>query len=224
MLAKIFKLIGVAVLVFSFSSSFVFASEVTGTIGTVSTASSNPPAAPSGLSASQVSGEMKVSLSWSAVDGATSYKIYQSGANSGWESATAVATGVTAISYTSGSLSSETYYYRVKAVSSNGDSDFSTTVTVSVNTTGGTQTSSSGGGGGGGGGGSYTPVTTTTTSKLSIEAQKVDANKDDKIDVLDFNSLMVNWGGASAGNVADFNKDGKVDIFDFNTLMVNWAV
>lgn len=78
--------------------------------------------------------------------------------------------------------------------------------------------SSSGGGGGGGGG------TITQTSTLSAAAQKVDANKDNKIDVLDFNTLMVNWGKTTANNVADFNGDGKVDVFDFNLLMINWTL
>jgi len=83
------------------------------------------------------------------------------------------------------------------------------------------QTSSNPGGGGG------TTTTSTTTQPvitvLSQEAQKVDTNKDNKIDILDFNSLMVNWGSAVANNVADFNADGKVDILDFNLLMVYWT-
>ncbi|MBI2052347.1 MAG: hypothetical protein HYT38_01540 [Candidatus Sungbacteria bacterium] len=81
--------------------------------------------------------------------------------------------------------------------------------------------SGSGGGGGGGGGGN---IPATSISFLSAAAQKVDANKDNKIDVLDFNALMVNWGSISAGNSADFNNDGQVDVFDFNLLMVNWTL
>ena len=76
-------------------------------------------------------------------------------------------------------------------------------------------------GGGGGGGGVTTP--STPTSPLSAAAQKVDANKDGKIDILDFNTLMVNWNRTESGNIADFTGDGKVDIFDFNTLMINWT-
>lgn len=75
---------------------------------------------------------------------------------------------------------------------------------------------------GGGGGGVTTP--TAPTSPLSAAAQKVDANKDNKIDVLDFNTLMVNWGKTTANNVADFNGDDKVDVFDFNLLMINWTL
>jgi len=71
----------------------------------------------------------------------------------------------------------------------------------------------------GGGGGSYTPP-----SPLSAEAQKVDTNKDNKIDVLDFVTLMANWGETESGNVADFNSDGKVDILDFVSLMANWTI
>lgn len=67
-----------------------------------------------------------------------------------------------------------------------------------------------------------TPATTTPTNTLTPEQQKVDANKDNKIDVLDFNALMINW-GKTGTNVADFNSDGKVDIFDFNLLMINWG-
>ena len=82
-------------------------------------------------------------------------------------------------------------------------------------------TSPLGGGNTGSGGGSYTsPVTATST--LSAAAQKVDSNKDGKVDILDFNALMINW-GKTGTNVADFNSDGKVDIFDFNLLMINWG-
>ena len=72
---------------------------------------------------------------------------------------------------------------------------------------------STGGGGGGGGGGTSQPVATVT---------KGDANNDSKIDILDLNALMINW-GKTGTNVADFNGDGKVDIFDFNLLMINWG-
>lgn len=95
----------------------------------------------------------------------------------------------------------------------------SSTSNGSTSTSGGSTTS----GGGGGGGGSAVAITTTIPTTLSAAAQKVDANKDNKIDVLDFNTLMVNWGKTTANNVADFNGDSKVDIFDFNMLMINWT-
>jgi hypothetical protein len=68
-------------------------------------------------------------------------------------------------------------------------------------------TTTSSDGGGGGGGGLYI---TSVSNILSAEAQKVDFNKDNKIDILDFNALMVNWGSAS--------------LFDFNLLMINWTI
>src|SRR3989344_3131594 len=73
-------------------------------------------------------------------------------------------------------------------------------------------------GGGGGGGGGNTP-STPNISTLSPAAQKVDANKDNKVDVLDFVTLMANWGKTGSNNTADFNSDGKVDILDFVSLM-----
>jgi hypothetical protein len=74
---------------------------------------------------------------------------------------------------------------------------------------------SSGGGGGGGGGGS-----------IIQSYAKGDANHDGKVNILDFVTLMANWGTVSNGpvlNQADFNADGKVDILDFVLLMANWS-
>ena len=85
-------------------------------------------------------------------------------------------------------------------------------------------TGGDGGGSAGGGGGGGVTTLSTPTSPLSAAAHKVDANKDNKIDVLDFNALMVNWGKTTANNVADFNGDGKVNVFDFNLLMINWTL
>ena len=76
---------------------------------------------------------------------------------------------------------------------------------------GGGGTSSSGGGGGG------TPPTETI-------AQKVDMDNNSKVDVLDFNTLMVHWGETGLNNIADINSDGEVDVFDFNLLMINWTL
>ena len=73
-----------------------------------------------------------------------------------------------------------------------------------------------GGGGGGGGGGS--PLLQSSVSK------KADANKDGKVDILDFVLLMANWGKTGTGNPADFNLDGKVDVLDFVLLMASWSL
>lgn len=74
--------------------------------------------------------------------------------------------------------------------------------------------------GGSSSGGSSTP---SPVSPLSAAAQVVDTNGDDKIDILDFNSLVINWGKTGSGNVADFDNNGTVDIFDFNLLMTYWT-
>ena len=49
--------------------------------------------------------------------------------------------------------------------------------------------------------------------------KKGDSNGDGKVDLLDFNSLLIQWGKTGT---ADFDKSGTVDIFDFNLLLINW--
>jgi hypothetical protein len=66
----------------------------------------------------------------------------------------------------------------------------------------------SGGGGGGGG------------SSASIFG---DLTNDSKVDILDFNILMMNWGKTGSNISGDLNHDGVVDILDFNMLMMNWG-
>ncbi len=96
--------------------------------------------------------------------------------------------------------------------------------------------SSGGGGGGGGGGGpivqapALAPALPVQESAISAQAKHIDILKDGKIDIIDFNAMMVSWGStqnlAAAGassNPADMNGDGVVDIFDFNLLMVYWG-
>ncbi|MCL4405972.1 MAG: dockerin type I domain-containing protein [Patescibacteria group bacterium] len=82
-------------------------------------------------------------------------------------------------------------------------------------------------GGGGGGGGSlsnsFESSANNATDNTNLSYSKGDANHDGKIDLLDFNTLMVNWNQTEVNNNADFNNDGKVDIFDFNLLMINWT-
>lgn len=79
-------------------------------------------------------------------------------------------------------------------------------------------------GGGGGGGSSNPPAnqTTNTQTQLTPTQEKIDTNNDSKIDVMEFNLLMINWGNNTPGNPADFDGNGTVDILDFNLLMINW--
>ena len=134
-------------------------------------------------------------------------------------------------------LSGETIEFYVDGIKANETAIFNNGASTPLNLTipgsssSGSTSSTSGGttssGGASPSGGSTSPSgggsITTTATTLSAAAQKVDANKDNKIDVLDFNTLMVNWDKTEAGNIADFNGDGKVDIFDFNLLMINWT-
>lgn len=64
---------------------------------------------------------------------------------------------------------------------------------------------------------------TTNTTALTAAQKPYDTNNDDKIDVLDFNALMVHWGEKGATVIGDFDKNGVVDVFDFNALMVHWT-
>ncbi|MFF3633016.1 chitinase [Streptomyces sp. NPDC002250] len=95
------------------------------------------PSAPSGLTVSGTTSS-SVSLSWSAVSGATGYNVYRNGTK---------VTAVTGASATiSGLTASTSYSFQVTATNSAGESAKSGTVTATTAATGG------GGGGGGGGG------------------------------------------------------------------------
>ena len=108
------------------------------------------------------------------------------------------------------------------SIQSYGSFSSGTTINENLNFTTQTQTVtqqpvvSSGGGGGGGGGSSYTPPVIPTTIKG-------DSNGDDKVDILDFNALLIQWGKTGSNLTADFDKNGVVDIFDFNLLLINWS-
>ena len=217
----------VLVLALIFSGQSVLAAEVTGSIGTNAGVSATAPDAPTGLTVSATSGTA-TSLSWTAVSGADSYNIYRQTNDSSWASAISIASSNTN-SYSNTGLSGGVYFYRVKTVDNGVESVYSSTVSVSVDGAGSGSSSGGGGGGGGssgggGGGGGGASTTTTTSTTLTTAQQKVDGNNDGKIDVLDFNTLMVYFGTEADGIAADFDGNGKVDVFDFNLLMVNWSV
>jgi fibronectin type 3 domain-containing protein len=78
------------------------------------------PAAPTGLTAA--GGNKLVTLNWTASTGATSYNVYR-GTTAGGESATPIATDVTAVTYVDTTVTNGTeYYYEVRAVNSIGTS------------------------------------------------------------------------------------------------------
>jgi hypothetical protein len=117
-------------------------------------------------------------------------------------------------------------------------------------TAGRTVAPTGGGGGGGGGGGAIIPPVTqpttgTGTTQTGPQNQKngdytnsyrADINDSGIIDILDYNSIMVNWNKTNslnnatakldkckATNAADVNCDGKVDLLDFNIIMIFWG-
>lgn len=69
----------------------------------------------------------------------------------------------------------------------------------------------SGGGGGGGG-----------NTSFGTFSPEFDLNHDNKIDLSDFNLLMLNW-GQTGNSAADLNHDGIVDMRDFNLLILHWT-
>jgi cellulose 1,4-beta-cellobiosidase len=80
-----------------------------------------PPAAPTALMAAGGPSKKKITLNWSAVAGAASYKVKRSTISGG--PYTTVATGVTGTTYVnSGLTSNRTYYYVVSAVNAVGES------------------------------------------------------------------------------------------------------
>lgn len=82
------------------------------------------PYAVTGLAAS-AAGTGQVNLSWSAVDGASSYSLYRT-SQSGYQPATPSVTGITGTSYNDTGLNDgTTYYYQVVAVNGAGPSGFS---------------------------------------------------------------------------------------------------
>ncbi len=86
------------------------------------------PNVPGGLKATAGGGQ--VALSWTMAPGAVTYNVYR-GTSAGGEAATPIATGVTATSFADTGLSpGARYYYKVKAVNSNGLSAFSSEVSA----------------------------------------------------------------------------------------------
>jgi kumamolisin len=80
------------------------------------TAGVDPPTAPTSLTL--ISGPANVTASWAGATGATSYKVYRSATGTGY---TALATGITATSYTDSAATGLAYYY-VTAVNAAGES------------------------------------------------------------------------------------------------------
>ena len=57
-------------------------------------------------------------------------------------------------------------------------------------------------------------------SQLPLQKQESPLNS---FGLVDFNTLMINWGDSRIGDSADFNKDGKIDLRDVLILSQNWV-
>lgn len=185
---------------FVFSILFLFSAGQVIANTTDALASVKPFEPPSNFTATAVS-VIRIDLSWSSVSEAVSYKVYRAGI---------LIASLTATSYSDTGLTpGTTYSYTVSSVNIfGGESEQSSSISATTPVVRGI----------------YIPPTAPPPSPLSLEAQKIDTNNDAKIDFLEFNILMVNWGATTPGNIADFNDDNIVDIFDFNLLMIYWTL
>lgn len=65
---------------------------------------------------------------------------------------------------------------------------------------------------------------------------RADMNDSGRVDIIDFNSLLVNWGkttlidktkkkivSCTIASIADINCDGNVDVLDFNLIIIHWG-
>jgi hypothetical protein len=122
---------GVAACTNDYNGTAYSGTNCTGTIlGTPSTGGSAVPAAPTGVTATSTS-PRSITVSWSATSGATGYYIYR-GTRSDFVGYTLVGTSTTT-SYTATELTAGiTYYYRVAAYNSNGESPLSNIVSATT--------------------------------------------------------------------------------------------
>lgn len=123
---------------------------------TYTATSTNAPSAPTGLSATAASAS-QISLTWTAVSGATSYTVYRSIDNVAFSSIATPSTN----SYSSTGLTASTlYYYKITASNGSGESSSSDTASATTQV-------AVGGGGGSGSSSSPAPVASTTTTATS---------------------------------------------------------
>jgi aryl-phospho-beta-D-glucosidase BglC (GH1 family) len=101
-------------------------SALSGQISSTPSGGTAIPAAPAGVSAA--AGDAQVTIAWSPVSGASTYKIYR-GTTTGGQGSTAWRTGLTQTRFVdSGLTNGTTYFYRVSAVNSAGESPLSAEV------------------------------------------------------------------------------------------------
>ncbi len=123
--------------------------------------------------------------------------------------------------YVDGIKANETVDFE-KGNSSEVDLTISSTPTSGGN--GSSGDSGSNGSSGSSGGGSISGGSSTNSGDNEDTTKCTgDISEDNKVDILDFNLLIVNWGDNPGNKKADLDKNNRVDILDFNTLIVNWT-
>src|SRR3989344_3735866 len=175
----------------------VSASEVTGGLSNQGVV----PILPSGVVATKT-GDQQITISWNAVVGVDGYRIYQKKDSADFQ---LLVDNLTNLQYVNSSLANGNYSYRVQS--------FKGSLSPSVDNTAPTAPITI----------NFVVSTPTPTPTGTPTLNQGNSNGDGKVDVLDFNTLVTNWGATGSGNSADFNSDGTVDILDFNILMNNWS-
>ncbi|MEK7648741.1 MAG: carboxypeptidase regulatory-like domain-containing protein [Patescibacteria group bacterium] len=145
------------------------------------TVKTNPtaPSAPAGLAVSSPTAS-SLTLTWTAVAGATGYSVYRgTSANGEFPRIGAdptVGSGTTTSYVDTGLANNTSYFYKITAHNANGESEASAAVTNTTSTATAASAGSSGGSGGtaivGGTGGSATSTTTTAAAKVIVEPVK----------------------------------------------------
>ncbi len=199
---KILPIIIVAL--FMVMAAPAYAYEITGTLST-----GVAPATPTGLTVlSPVQGDTSITIKWNPVANISGYNLYR--ITGAVPSVFVASTTVT--NYVDTGLSDGNYSYQVESYLGTLTSEKSaTSALVTIDTT----APSTGGSGGGGGGGGSVITTQNNTSVIG------DINGDGKVNILDFNALLVQWGKTGTNLSADLNHDDVVNILDFNMFIIH---
>jgi fibronectin type 3 domain-containing protein len=141
------------------------------------------PSAPTGVTATAQSAS-SILVSWNAVPDADSYKVYYGTSTSSIDS---LAGTVTSASYThTGLTAGTTYYYRVKAVNSAGESDYSSYQSAATSAPGGNEDDTGGNKDNTGGNEDDTGGTTVPSTPIGVTATVQSAS-----------SISVSWSAVS---------------------------
>jgi len=200
------KILPIAIITLMFAVSVAQAAEITGTLSTGGV----DPATPTGLTTSSPSqGDTEITVSWNSVAFVGGYNLYRIKGGA----PVAFVASTTNVNYSDTGLSDGNYSYQVESYLGSLVSEKSaptSPVTIDTTTPPANNNNNSSGSGG-----TYTPPPTYAPA---------DFDNSGKVDILDFNTLITNWGttGGATQSMGDASGDGNVDILDFNLLIINW--